>query len=161
MFEAILSVLAEKGTVAACEHMARALRGLNIKITDPRPGNVLKDPKEYGAGWRFPIRGKLKRLTRHQEIWLLTQDARTGLIWPQGSEGVIYDGESSEWNGLIYLDSGERKVKVIAVCAPPTSQDLFRYFLNVGNLRGQYEAIQRIPPECVNSDSVLVYVPKL
>ena len=162
MFGAVLEVLADKGLAAAWKYIDSSLRGLNIKISDPRPDNVLKDPRPFGSGWRFLIRGKLKKLPRDHEIWLLTQDARNNLIWPQGSEGVVYDSETQQWSGLVYLDGPERKVRIIAVCAPPTSQDLFRYFLRVGDLRDQqYEPLQRVPLECVNFESVTVYVPKL
>jgi len=30
------------------------------------------------------VKGTLKRLPKHREIWLLHQDEKTGLIFPQG-----------------------------------------------------------------------------
>jgi hypothetical protein len=49
---------------------------------------------------------------------------------------------------------------MIAVVAPPSTQDYFRYFQRLGELRCyQFEPLPRVPPECINSCSVQAEIP--
>jgi|ERR1051326_2627859 hypothetical protein len=138
---------------------ARNATGRHIQITNPRPGETLTAGEPLGQGLCFPIRGNLKHLPAGQEIWLLTEDESTGLLWPQGFFGVQYDAHQGTWLGKIN-GSGKKHVKIHAVVAPSTSQDLFRYFQKVGRLRNyQFEPLARIPPECRNRTYVQAALP--
>lgn len=56
--------------------------------------------------------------------------------------------------------SGKQQVKIIAVVAPPTAQDFFRYFQKIGIQRDyQFEPLVRVPIECINRAFVQAIVP--
>ena len=139
---------------------ARTMWGKNgIKITSPAPQETLSDGEPMGSGHSFRVRGALKRLPKGHEIWLLTQDEKTGLIWPQGFFMVQFNPQLEAWMGKIY-GGGTKNIRIIAVVAPPTSQDYFRYFQTVGDKHQyQYEPLKRIPAECRNIASVQAFVP--
>jgi hypothetical protein len=131
-----------------------------ITITSPRPLETMAESEALGdSGLAFRIRGRLKRLQADHEIWLLTQDDSTRLIWPQGFFPVQYDPNLGTWLGKIN-GTGKKQVRILAVVAPPTSQDFFRYFQAVGKLREyKFEPLKRIPPECKNVASVQAIIP--
>jgi hypothetical protein len=137
----------------------RVWAGRQIKITHPRPGETLTDPEPLGGGQAFPFRGTLGRLPKGKEIWLLTEDESTGLFWPQGFFNVQYDHQRKSWLGKI-SSGGRKNIRIVAVVAPPTSQDFFRYYQLVGQKRGyQFEPLRRVPAECQNHASVQAYQP--
>jgi len=109
----------------------RLCAGRQIEITHPRPGETLTDPEPLGGGQAFPVRGTLRRLPQGNEIWLLTEDESTGLFWPQGFFNAHYDPQSKTWLGKIF-GGGRKNIRIVAVVAPPTSQDFFRYYQTVG-----------------------------
>jgi hypothetical protein len=135
--------------------------GLNaIKIAHPGPGEVLTDGQPMGSGRKFPIRGTLKSLPNEHDVWILTKDDATGQVWPQGFSPVVFNQHQGTWTGWIFV-GGNSELRIIAVVAPPTSQEFFRYFQKVGGVRGnKFEALVRVPPECVNQHSVQARVPK-
>ena len=136
------------------------LFGQRIKITHPRPQEILTDPEPLGSGFAYPVRGTLRRLPKGHQIWLLNQDDSKGFVWPQGFFAVEYNPIDRTWFGKI-SGSGNPNVRIVAVVAPPTSQDFFKYFQKLGPMRGyQFEPLPRIPPECVNQDSVQARIPK-
>lgn len=49
--------------------------------------------------------------------------------------------------------SGGPNVTIIAVVAPPTSQEFFQYYEKVGS-KTAYEPLERIPAECWNIHEV-------
>jgi len=123
-----------------------------IQIMSPRPLEVLQDPKPLDPERvSYAVRGKLKRLPRDHEIWLLTEDHRSGRVWPQGFEPVQFDREKGEWIGRVH--SRDPQPKIIAVVAPPTSVDFFKYYQRMGS-KTNYEGLDRVPPECKIRDSV-------
>jgi hypothetical protein len=132
--------------------------GVQIKITHPRPLETLTEPESLGKGRSFAVRGTLKRLPKDHEIWLLTQNEATGQLWPQAFFAVKYDHQQKTWVGKITAE-GWKSVKIVAVVAPPSSQDFFRYFQHVGGLREKYEPLKRVPPECRNLASVQAFMP--
>jgi len=95
--------------------------------------------------------------TRH-EIWLLTQDEGSETAWPQGFSAVQFDRQSGDWSGRIGGKPGET-VKIVAVVAPPTSVDFFRYYQNICNQGKEFEPLSRLPVECRNSDWVQTRFP--
>jgi hypothetical protein len=132
-----------------------------IKITYPRPQEPLTEPEPLGPkSVSYPVRGTLKRLPKGHEIWLLPQDESTGYVWPQGFVAVQYDPTTKNWEGRIN-SRGPANVKIIAVVAPPTSQQYFRYFQKLGGLRDwTFEPLPNVPPDCVNFDVVQARIPK-
>ena len=107
----------------------------------------------------YPVRGTLKHLPAGYEIWLLVEDEIKGKVWPQGFFHVQFDPHQKTWIGKINASS-RKHLKITAVVAPSTSQDLFRYFQKLGGLRGhQYEPLDRIPVECTNKTSVQARTP--
>jgi hypothetical protein len=139
---------------------ARKISGRQIQITYPRPLETLTNGEALNSNnVAFPVRGSLKRLPALHEIWVLTQDDSTGLLWPQGFFPVQYDPIQGTWLGKIN-GSGKKQVRIIAVVAPPTSQDFFKYFQTVGHLRDyKFEPLKRLPPECRNVTSVQAIIP--
>ncbi len=134
--------------------------GPRIEITYPRPQEVLAEPRPLGKSFTYPVRGTLRRLPKGHEIWVLAQSERTGQVWPQGFSSVQYNRDSGTWTGRIHASQGDT-IRIIAVVAPPSSQDFFRYFQKVGDKTSLYEPLLRIPPECINSDSVQARIPKV
>lgn len=138
----------------------RSAAGWQIQITHPRPQELLSGAEQLGKNSvAFQIRGTLKHLRKGDEIWLLTQDELTGYVWPQGFFNVQYNPQQGTWMGKIN-GNGKKQVKIVAVVAPPTSQDFFRYFQMVGRLRDyKFEPLKRIPEECTNKASVQAFIP--
>ena len=132
--------------------------GKQIAITYPRADDILSEPKPLGTGRTFPVRGTFKYLPKDHTVWLLIEDDQTAHVRPQNFE-IIRDDVAKTWEGRIW-GSGMGRVKIIAVIAPPTSQDFFRYYRHLGELRGHvYEPLQRIPPECRHRVSVQCRLP--
>jgi hypothetical protein len=126
-----------------------------IQITSPKPKEPLSDPQKYGSSSvTCEVRMTLRQKPKDHAIWLLVEDPRKGKVWPQGFFTVQYDPKTNEWFGRVNGSPG-RQTKIIAVVAPPTSQDYFKYFQRVGGLRRDiYEPLDRVPSECTNTDAV-------
>jgi hypothetical protein len=154
----IISSLIAGGILAVVGGLYR--RYVNkIEITHPVPNEALTDPTCEGTITTFPVWGKLKRLPNGHEIWLLVEDEHTKHIWPQGFFHVVYNPQEGTWQGKIN-GTGRDRVKIIAVVAPQTSQDFFRYYEAVGAKHNTaFEPLLRVPPECRNIDSVQARVP--
>jgi hypothetical protein len=127
----IVDGIAGNAIWSAINAAVRRGMGRQIEITSPRPLETLSDPEPLGAGVCFKIYGRLKRLSRYHKIWLLTQGDTTGDVWPQGFFPVQYDPERGTWVGKIN-GMGKKQVRIVAVVAPLTSQDYFRYFQTLG-----------------------------
>lgn len=111
-----------------------------------------------GGGYCYAVRGTLKRLPIDNMIWLLVEEQGGLRAWPQGFHPVVYDPGIKEWHGRISDERTNMLIKIVAVVAPPTSQDFFSYYERAGLATG-YMALERVPPECKNRDYVQVYVP--
>jgi hypothetical protein len=157
LIEGIVASVTAAIIIAIAAAAYRKWFGQQIKITDPRPHELLTDPVPLGGGYSFPVRGTLKHLPKDHEIWLLVQNEATGQLWPQGHFRVEH--KHGTWMGRINA-MGQGNVKIFAVIAPPTSQDLFWYFQMLGPVSG-YKPIERIPPECRKQDSVQAKVPRV
>jgi len=131
-----------------------------IKITLPLDGEALTGEKRLGPNSvSYAVHGTLKSLPADCEIWLITTDKRTRQYWPQGFADVHYDRPTGTWRGEVH--SGRSPLQVVAVVAPPTSQQLFRYYQKLGDLRQQkneskpwHQPLDAIPAECRNVASV-------
>ena len=139
--------VAQSGFAAWLEYQ----RAGRIQITSPRSQGLLEDKQPFVEGkFSYLVRGKLKRLPTRHEIWLLTQDEGSETAWPQGFSAVQFDRQSGDWSGRIGGKPGET-VKIVAVVAPPTSVDFFRYYQNICNQGKEFEPLSRVPVECRNS----------
>jgi hypothetical protein len=136
-----------------------------IRITSPRPQEPLTDSQPFGSNFQYEVRGKLRRPPRGHKIWLLVENPTTGKVWPQGFFRVNHNETTGDWYGRVNGTKG-RSNRVIAVVAPPTSQDYFEYFEKIGKQNREnrqrqnrqanhdYEPLDRVPPECKNIASV-------
>jgi hypothetical protein len=99
----------------------------------PRAHEMMSEPKTLASGFSYIARGKLSRLPKGHQIWLLTKDENTGRVWPQSFEDPRYDEETKMWEVRV---NGSRKSRlaIIAVVAAPSTQDYFRYFQRLGEL---------------------------
>ena len=129
--------------------LRRILRN-QIQITSPRPleAPIGKKPFDEVGRFSYEVRGKLKRLPKNHEIWLLTEHS-SGCVWPQGK--AEFNRDTGEWEGRIVAQ--EPYQTIVAVVAPPTSQEFFKYYRQYGP-RTNYGALNRVPFECKNIDSV-------
>jgi hypothetical protein len=135
------------------------LKAGKIQITSPRPQEALGGRQTLpDGGITYEVRGKLKSLQQSHEIWLLLQEQTTGDLWPQGSHLVQFDPVAGEWVGRVSDRRSNHPIKIVAVVAPPSSQDFFRYYEKVGRKAG-YEPLSRIPPECTNQASIQARLP--
>jgi len=134
-------------------------RAGQIQITSPRPLELLEDKLPFGepeeGRFSYAVRGKLKRLARDCEIWLLTED-RSGCVWPQGFSPVQFDPARREWVGRVHTQNP--RPKIVAVVAPLTSQEFFKYYQRFGP-KTDYAALNRVPVECTNRTSVDARLP--
>jgi hypothetical protein len=69
-----------------------------------------------------------------------------------------WDRQTGDWSGRVSGNPGER-VKIVAVVAPPTSIDFFRYYQNICNSGREYDPLTRLPLECTNKDWVQTLFP--
>ncbi len=149
-------------TISACwECGYQGWFGKQVTITHPQPNAVLTEPKPFKGITAYPVRGTYRHLPKGHQVWLLTQDETIGRrIYPQGFFHVHLNPRDKTWHGLI--DGGTRQqINVIAVIAPPTSQEYFQYFEYVGRevRNGVFEPIPKIPDECAERDSAQALVP--
>jgi hypothetical protein len=122
--------------------------GQQIAITDPVPHGFLTAAEMRPGVMKHVVSGTLKYLPKDHEIWLLVEDEFTGKAWPQGHAPVEYNKDKGTWKGFVNV-MGWHSVIVVAVVAPPTSQDYFNYFQRMGrDFKTGYQPIGRIPPEC-------------
>lgn len=128
-----------------------------IKITYPRPEEILSGSQPVGRWRRFPVQGTLKSKPQDHEVWLLIRDDN-GAVWPQFNP-AIFEAGSGTWSG--WINPAERaEVRIIAVVAPPDLHDFFRYFQSLGQLREhKYVPLDRVPLGCTNQDTVRAKVP--
>jgi hypothetical protein len=145
LFQGWMESLGVRGTVAMIRHLA----GRSIQITCPRSQERLKDRQELPLGGvTYSVRGILKKLPAGHQIWLLRENEIDKKFWPQ-CDVVQFDPTTGKWDGRINDREPDKFVKIIAVVAPPTSQQLFRYYCKVGE-KTRWEPLDEIPSECVN-----------
>ena len=137
--------------------LSKRLISSRIQITVPGPQQVLASAGLFHKSQTYAVRGTLKRLPKNHQIWLLVQDERTNQVWPQGFEKVQYNPEKKEWFGRV-IDLKGKTTRVLAVVAPPTSDDFFRYFQENGHMT-KFTPLPRLPPECWNCFEVQANVP--
>jgi len=158
LIEGILGSIIAAGIVAMIVASYRRWFGQEIRITSPLDGGTLTDPEPLGSGLSFPVRGVLRFLPKNHEIWLLVQSL-SGKTWPQGFHQVDYNHRDGTWRGRI-TGMGRERIRIIAVIAPPTSQDYFRYFQKLGDeCESGFPPILRVPVECKKRHSVEANVP--
>ena len=139
--------------------LVRGIMGCQIEITHPRPSETLTNLGAFGNHQMVcEVRGKLKRLPKGHLIWLLTQEPLYGKVWPQGLSQVQYNPSTKEWSGKVTGNHGKESI-IIAVVAPPTSIEFFRYYERVGEKHNDYQALDGIPTECSNNFSVQTRFP--
>jgi hypothetical protein len=148
VFESIVAAV----IVAVCVAIYQRRIGQQISITEPMTNGFLP-PAELRRGVQaHPVSGKLKYLPKGNRIWLIVADETNGKFWPQGFEPVDYHPDTETWKGYVTV-FGWHRVTIIAVIAPPTSQDYFNYFQRVGQ-KTQHEPLLRIPLECKKRHSI-------
>jgi len=130
-----------------------------IQITVPRPGEILSDPRPLGAGFSYLVRGRLRYLPEGHTIWLLTETDQSAQFRPQGFDDVVFDGKTGEWYGRIN-GGGTSPLQIFAVVAPPTSDELFRYYQRAGNENKKFVPLKSLPAECRNTHSVRARLPQ-
>lgn len=120
-----------------------------IEITSPRPNEILRGSKRLGPGLCYRVTGRLEVLPKDHRIWLLVQPWESSNFWPQGFEQVVYDPVTKEWSGFIFEPSGQAKLTIFAVVAPPSAQAFFEYYQKHGNAT-RWSPLREIPAECNN-----------
>jgi hypothetical protein len=125
-----------------------------IRITSPLAGGLLggKEREPCHEGFTYVVRGTLKHLPTNHCIWLLNVYALSDEVWPQ-IFGVKYFPQQGEWEGRIYLPKYQESVIIVAVVAPPTSQELFSFYAQSLSERKDNLPIRpltRIPAEITN-----------
>lgn len=152
---------------AAGKKIWQRATGNRIEIVSPRPGALLDNGYKERGMTVFKVDGRLRKLTDGHEIWLLVQEESTNRVWPQGFGRVQYDRRNGDWTGKVNI-GGTGYNSIIAVVAPPTSQQLFTYFQMVGDKLlserrdgdgfDKHIPLDRVPSECINRDLVQIRV---
>ena len=137
----------------------------SIEIEHPRNGQRIDLPKrrEDDGGFKYQVSGRLSRIDPNQELWMLNQNVTTGEVWPQSP--VTPNKESGKWSAHVYLYLG--KTRILAVIAPPTAQQLFRYYFythgkyskKCEKLKPVWLPLRYVPKECRVQDMVDIEVP--
>jgi hypothetical protein len=125
-----------------------------ITITSPR--TVLEGGKPDDAARRYPVLGTLTHLPDDHTIWVLNEGDR-GKVWPQSK--VVWHSERSEWEGSTFVWNSQPSIKIVAVVAPPTSNQLFEFYQVVHEATKEWVAIPRLPGECTVVDRVHPHKP--
>ena len=129
-----------------------------MQITSPRPGEVLRDTKQLPPGKCFRVAGRLGMLPPGHKIWLLVRPHGQRGYWPQGFEPVDYTPATGDWFGYVFEPSGNAKITIFAVVAPPSAQAFFEYYQKHGNATN-WAALNEIPVECGNRQEVEAKTP--
>jgi hypothetical protein len=143
---------------ASLAAVSRKILGQRIRITSPRPTEQLLPAGTHFGDVIYSVSGKLKRLPKDHQIWLLRVDPLTGKAWPQGFYPVQFNRDAGTWDGRIKRRN-LKQMRVAAVVAPPTSQMLFRYYEEHG-MKTDFAPLPAIPPECTNHDEVDAMIPE-
>jgi hypothetical protein len=130
--------------------------GQQIRITQPKENDFLLPAELHLGVQAHPVYGTVRHVPKGHKIWLLAAEESTGKAWPQGFSPVEQSGDGT-WKGYIHV-WGWHRVTIVAVIAPPTSQEYFRYFQRVGK-KTDYEPIIGIPPECKKRHTISAKVP--
>jgi hypothetical protein len=149
---------------AAVQSVLRRLRFTtrrSVRIIHPPHGHVVEIPadRDEDTGFMYVVRGTLSGRLDNEELWLLTQDVANNRVWPQSQNLVSVDTTSGEWSGGIRLYPGTTGLRVLAVIAPPTAQQLCRYYFEVGP-KTDYAPLSAVPADCAVRDEVQISVPK-
>jgi hypothetical protein len=134
-----------------------------IRITSPLDGQLLDDKEREPRhkGFTYVVRGTLEHLPANHWIWLLNINENFDQVWPQIIRVKYRQGE---WEGRIYLSPYQERVIIVAVVAPPTSQDLFRLYAQSLSDRKQelpLRPLTRIPDEIKNFAQVHARAPQV
>jgi len=139
----------------------------SLVIEHPRNGQRIDLPKrrEDDGGFKYRVDGRLSRIDPNQELWLLNQNVTTGKVWPQSCDNVTLYKESDNWTAHVYLYPG--KTRILAVLAPPTAQQLFRYYFYAHDKYSKkcekfepvWLPLRDVPKECRVQDMVDIEVP--
>ena len=131
-----------------------------IQITVSGPGEILSDPRPFGSGMSYMVRGRLRFLPDGHKIWLLSADAQNKRFWPQGWYNVDFNDKAGEWHGRV-RGSDVSPMRIVAVVAPPTSHAFFSFYQNHGRKTQDYMPLDDIPAECSNKHSVEARLPRV
>lgn len=158
LIQGIIGSIIAAGIVALLVAGYQGRFGQRIRITDPQAHGFLTAAEMRPGVMKHVVSGTLKHLPKDHRIWLLVLD-KSGRAWPQGLATVEYDKTKGTWKGFINA-MGSHEVNIVAVIAPPTSQDYFEYFERMGrDFKTGYQPIARVPPECKKRDSIQAKVP--
>ncbi len=127
---------------------------VQISIISPLNDGVLENGKDTAqAAHRYLARAKVSNLPHGHKVWFVHEKPRTGEIWPQ--EPAI-SKTPDEWEAWTFVWDHHNEVTIVAVVAPPTSNDYFEYYHTVRKPLGAQGPIPlpRIPPECTVSSPV-------
>ncbi len=155
----LLEGLATNAAWDGVKTFGRFFTGRQIQITSPGPKETLSHPEVSGLILAYSVHGRFKHLPKGHEIWLLVENEKSKLFWPQGFNSVIPNFQQQTWSGKVTPNIARSKeVKIVAVVAPPTSQLLFRYYEKNGS-KTDWDPLPSIPDECKSMASVQVIVP--
>lgn len=129
-----------------------------IRITSPRPGEVLNDSRPMSPGVCYRVTGTLSVLPHEHQVWLLVEHLATKQIWPQGFATVSYREDLGTWEGYIYPHRGSSPIRIVAIVATPSAHSLFTYYQDHGDATG-WAPLPGIPDGCANCTAVEALVP--
>jgi hypothetical protein len=136
-------------------------RALNpLKIDEPAPGDVLKEPLQFAPGCiSYLVKGTLRRLPKNHTIWLLKKDPSSAQVKPQGFQQGRVILRNGKWQGRVYPSMAyAKRTTIIAVVAPPAVDMFFNYWQKVG-LKAGWVPIDHIPNECRKIETVQARLP--
>ncbi len=120
-----------------------------ITITSPR--SVLEGGEPREGARSYPVLGTLTHLPSDHKIWVLNE-SDIGEVYPQ--DKVVWRSERSEWEGSTFVWNTQNSTKMVAVVAPPTSDELFQFYRDVVKETKKAVPIPRLPDECTVVDRV-------
>jgi hypothetical protein len=159
LIEGIIGSIIATIIVAISVAWYRYVFGQRIKILDPQMNGFLAPFEKRNGVGAHAVHGTLKHLPKDHRVWLLVMNEGASKIWPQSFAPVEYSKEQGTWQGWITA-FGWTNITIVAVVAPPTTQEYFNYFQRAGP-KTSFEPILAIQYECKYRDRVQAKVPNV
>jgi hypothetical protein len=161
LVEGIIGSVVAAGIVAVIVASYKRWFGQRIAIINPTEHRSLSAAEPRAGIMAHVVHGTVKHLPKGHRIWLVFVHEAGGQFWPQSFAPVETNDAKGTWKGYIHVFDWQYKwenITIMALIAPPTTQQYFNYFQRVGKKTG-FEPLSAIPAECKWRHTIQAKVP--